>query len=87
MASWTGVIASSLSATSGSFGCVNSPVALSTSARFEVGTEAFAVTAEDVTGEQRDRLYAQQAAFDTSFADYEKKTGPLIPVVALSRVR
>lgn len=56
-------------------------------AHIEVGTEAFDVTAEEVTGEQRDRLYARQAAFDPSFADYEKKTGRLIPVVALSRVR
>jgi len=30
---------------------------------------------------------ARQAAVDPSFADYEKKTGRLIPVAALSRVR
>ena len=56
-------------------------------ARAEVGTETFEVIAEEVTGQERDRLYGQQAATDPSFAGYEKKTARKIPVMALYRVR
>ena len=51
----------------------------------EVGTETIPVTAVVVTGEERDRLYARQAALRPAFADYEKRTTRRIPVVALHR--
>jgi deazaflavin-dependent oxidoreductase (nitroreductase family) len=56
-------------------------------ARVEVGTETFEVTAEEITGPERDRLYRLQTAADPSFAEYERKTARKIPVMALRRVR
>jgi hypothetical protein len=52
-----------------------------------VGTATFAVTAEEITGRERDRLYQRQAAADPSFAEYEKKTARQIPVIALYRIQ
>lgn len=52
----------------------------------EVGTETIRVRAEEVKGEERDRLYAAQAARRSSFAEYEQKTDRVIPVVALSPI-
>jgi deazaflavin-dependent oxidoreductase (nitroreductase family) len=53
----------------------------------EVGTERLKVRAVDVTGEERDRLYAAQAAELPNFADYVEKAAPrVIPVVALEPV-
>ncbi len=51
----------------------------------EVGTEKYEAEATVVTGEERDRIYARQAARVQAFADYEKKTTRKIPVVALTR--
>ncbi|MGD9891139.1 MAG: nitroreductase family deazaflavin-dependent oxidoreductase [Dehalococcoidia bacterium] len=51
----------------------------------EVGTETIPVTAVVINGEERDRLYAAQAALRPAFADYEAKTTRTIPVVALQR--
>jgi len=56
-------------------------------AQVEVGTETFEVTAEEVTGPERDRLYGLQTAVDPSFAEYERHTARTIPVMALRRVR
>jgi deazaflavin-dependent oxidoreductase (nitroreductase family) len=53
-------------------------------AEIEVGDETIAVRAEEVTGAERDAKYAEQAALFPGFADYEKKTDRLIPVIALS---
>ena len=52
-------------------------------ATVEVGSETFKVTAVEVTGEERDQLYARQAALYPGFADYEAKTTRRIPVIAL----
>jgi deazaflavin-dependent oxidoreductase (nitroreductase family) len=52
----------------------------------EVGTETMRATAEEVTGPERDRLYATQARARPNFAEYEQKTDRLIPVVALTPV-
>ncbi|WP_327292238.1 nitroreductase family deazaflavin-dependent oxidoreductase [Streptomyces sp. NBC_01198] len=49
----------------------------------EVGDEIVAVRAEVLTGDERDRKYAEQAALYPGFADYQKKTDRIIPVVAL----
>ncbi len=53
----------------------------------EVGTERYAVTVRDVTGEERDRIYAEQARRYSGFAEYEQKTAGIrtIPVLALTR--
>ncbi len=51
----------------------------------EFGEETFDATATPVTGEERDRIYAEQAALMPAFADYEAKTTRRIPVVALNR--
>ena len=51
----------------------------------EVGTETIAVRAVVLTGEERDRLYAKQAALRPAFGEYQEKTSRRIPVVALER--
>ncbi|MCD4525704.1 nitroreductase family deazaflavin-dependent oxidoreductase [Nocardioides sp. cx-173] len=51
--------------------------------RIEVGDEELAVRAVEVTGEERDRLYAQQTALYPRFGDYQDQTSRVIPVVAL----
>jgi deazaflavin-dependent oxidoreductase (nitroreductase family) len=52
----------------------------------EAGTETFEATATVITDRaERDRLYAGMIAHAEGFADYEKKTDRLIPVVVLER--
>ncbi|MFD9738974.1 nitroreductase family deazaflavin-dependent oxidoreductase [Umezawaea sp. NPDC059074] len=52
----------------------------------EVGTEKFEATAREVTDRaERDRLYAGMVSEMAGFADYEKKTDRLIPVIVLER--
>jgi deazaflavin-dependent oxidoreductase (nitroreductase family) len=57
------------------------------SAEVEVGTETFPVSVSEVTGPERDRVYAQQASRYPAFAGYEERTAGLrtIPVLALRR--
>lgn len=55
------------------------------SATLEVGTEKFGVTATEVTGDERDRLYAKMVAIMPNFAEYERATTRKIPVVVLER--
>lgn len=56
-------------------------------AQVEVGTETYPVTVTELTGEQRDRVYAEQARRYPGFAEYEEKTAGIrtIPVLALRR--
>ncbi|MET7332880.1 nitroreductase/quinone reductase family protein [Nonomuraea sp. NPDC005650] len=49
----------------------------------ELGAERFAARAVPLEGEERDRLYARQAAIDPAFAAYQANTERVIPVVAL----
>jgi deazaflavin-dependent oxidoreductase (nitroreductase family) len=49
----------------------------------EVGTETYEAAAVPVTGDDRDRIYAEQARQYQGFAEYEKKTIRVIPVVEL----
>lgn len=51
----------------------------------EVGTETIPVTAREVRGAERDRLYAEQARLRPAFGEYQAKTTRTIPVVALER--
>lgn len=51
----------------------------------EVGTDSYDVTATEIKGAERDRIYADQANEYPGFAEYEAKTDRVIPVVALDR--
>ena len=51
----------------------------------EVGNETLNVTATVVTGEERDRIYNEQAKLNPGFAEYQAKTTRKIPVIALER--
>jgi deazaflavin-dependent oxidoreductase (nitroreductase family) len=51
----------------------------------ELGDETFGATAEVLEGEQRDRIYAAQAAESKAFAEYQAGTDRVIPVVRLVR--
>ncbi len=52
----------------------------------ERGRETYRATAEVITGEERDRLFARQAALRPPFAEYQRKTTRKIPVIELVRV-
>jgi len=56
-------------------------------ATVEVGTETYAVTVTELSGEERDRVYAEQARRYPFFAEYAEKTAGIrtIPVLALTR--
>ncbi|MBF8192467.1 nitroreductase family deazaflavin-dependent oxidoreductase [Nonomuraea sp. K274] len=49
----------------------------------ELGEDRFEARAVPLEGEERDRVYARQAAIDPAFAAYQEKTDRVIPVVAL----
>ena len=54
-------------------------------ATIEVGTQKFDVTAEVLTGEERDRVWARNVRERPTFGEYEKRTTRKIPVIALKR--
>ena len=49
----------------------------------EAGAEKYPATAAPVTGDERDRIYTEQAARYPGFAEYQEKTERVIPVVEL----
>lgn len=53
----------------------------------EVGSETYPVRVEELTGAQRDRVFAEQARRYAGFAEYAEKTKGVrtIPVLALRR--
>ena len=53
----------------------------------EVGTETYEVVVREVTGAERDRVYAEQASRYPGFGEYEERTAGIrtIPVLALTR--
>jgi deazaflavin-dependent oxidoreductase (nitroreductase family) len=51
----------------------------------ELGTERFEATATSLADGERDRVYARQSELYPQFADYQRKTERLIPVVELTR--
>lgn len=51
----------------------------------EVGVETYPARAEVITGEERDRIYAEQSRRYPVFAEYQHKTARVIPVIALIR--
>jgi len=56
-------------------------------ATVEVGIETYPVTVTELTGEERDRVYAEQASRYPFFAEYAEKNAGIrtIPVLALTR--
>ena len=55
-------------------------------ATIEADKETFRVRATEVTGAERDRLYAQHAAEHPQFQEYPSKTNRVIPVFVLERI-
>jgi deazaflavin-dependent oxidoreductase (nitroreductase family) len=53
----------------------------------EVGSERFKAKATVPTGDERQRLYDQQAKQMPAFAEYAKKTTRQIPVIVLTRIQ
>jgi deazaflavin-dependent oxidoreductase (nitroreductase family) len=53
--------------------------------KVEVGTDSFVADAEVLTeGDERQRLFDQQAALMPNFADYQARTDRVIPVIVLT---
>jgi deazaflavin-dependent oxidoreductase (nitroreductase family) len=52
--------------------------------RIEVGGETIEVVASEAQGEERERIYNEQASRMPQFAEYEQKTTRRIPVVLLT---
>jgi deazaflavin-dependent oxidoreductase (nitroreductase family) len=53
----------------------------------EYGAETFQARAVITEGDERERLFAEQARRFPTFAEYQAKTTRQIPVIALERVR
>jgi deazaflavin-dependent oxidoreductase (nitroreductase family) len=53
--------------------------------KIEVGDETIDVQADDLQGPERDRLFERQATLYPGFAEYQRKTKRVIPVIALAR--
>jgi deazaflavin-dependent oxidoreductase (nitroreductase family) len=53
----------------------------------EVGTETYTATVAEITGDERDRVYAEQVKVMPGFGEYEQKTAGIrtIPVLRLTR--
>ena len=56
-------------------------------AEVEIGTERYPVTVEEITGAERDRIFAMQVERMPGFGDYEQRLAGVrtIPVVALRK--
>jgi len=54
--------------------------------QIEVGKDTIKVHAEEVAGEERDRLFRAQAERLPQFSEYEQKTERVIPVIVLTPV-
>ena len=52
--------------------------------QIEVGDRTIDVRAEEITGHERDRLFATQASRYPSFGEYQRGTKRVIPVIALT---
>jgi deazaflavin-dependent oxidoreductase (nitroreductase family) len=51
----------------------------------EFGSETFPVTARVLTGDERVAVYAKQSEVEPQFAEYQRNTTRLIPVIELQR--
>jgi deazaflavin-dependent oxidoreductase (nitroreductase family) len=54
--------------------------------QIEVGNETIDVRAEEITGPERDRLFARQASLYPAFDQYQRRTKRIIPVIALTPI-
>jgi deazaflavin-dependent oxidoreductase (nitroreductase family) len=52
--------------------------------QIEVGDETVKALAEEITGPEHDRLYARQASLYSGYAQYQRQTKRVIPVIALT---
>jgi len=52
----------------------------------EVGAKTIRANAVELTGEEHDRFYAEQAKRYPGFAEYQRNTDRIIPVVALEPI-
>ncbi|MFI5404347.1 MAG: nitroreductase/quinone reductase family protein [Candidatus Gagatemarchaeaceae archaeon] len=52
--------------------------------QIEVGDDTVDVHAEEVKGRERDTLYGRQAALYPQFAEYQRGTKRIIPVISLT---
>ena len=52
----------------------------------EVGRETFEARARVTVGAERDRLFAERVATSPNFAEYQRRTTRVIPVVVLERL-
>jgi deazaflavin-dependent oxidoreductase (nitroreductase family) len=52
--------------------------------KIEVGDDTIDVHAEEITGQEHDVLYARQATLYPQFANYQKQTTRIIPVISLT---
>ena len=52
--------------------------------KIEVGTDTIAVAAQEARGEERDRLFGAQVERSPQFAEYQKNTDRVIPVIVLT---
>ena len=52
----------------------------------EVGDDTFEVTAKEITGPEHDEIYAKQSALWPQFAEYQRSTSRVIPVIEFERV-
>jgi deazaflavin-dependent oxidoreductase (nitroreductase family) len=52
----------------------------------ELGGETFEARARVTEGAERDRLFAQHATASPNFAEYQRRTARVIPVVVLERL-
>jgi deazaflavin-dependent oxidoreductase (nitroreductase family) len=50
----------------------------------EVGQDTYSARATPLSGDERDRIYAEQAGRYPGFAEYQEKTDRVIPVVELT---
>jgi deazaflavin-dependent oxidoreductase (nitroreductase family) len=51
----------------------------------EIGVETFEATAVEITGAERDEIYARQSALRPAFGEYQKGNPRTIPVVEIIR--
>lgn len=52
--------------------------------QIEVGDDVIDVHTEEIKGAERDKLYAKQSTLYPNFAEYQRKTKRIIPVIALT---
>ena len=52
--------------------------------KIEVGDDTIEVHAEEITGAERDKIYARQSSLMPQFTEYAQKTKRIIRVMALT---